>query len=80
LTIAFAIEGPAGLPPGTQGTAIEVIPYGNRVRRNGRLEAPNRASKTRLIDFGKGPVQATRLTWGDVFMAFFGTGIPNIED
>jgi short subunit dehydrogenase-like uncharacterized protein len=80
LTLAFRGEGPAGLPPGTQRTAIELIPYGNRVRRNGRLEIPEQATKTRLIDFGKGPVLATRLTWGDVFTAYFSTGIPNIED
>jgi short subunit dehydrogenase-like uncharacterized protein len=36
--------------------------------------------KTRLIDFGTGPIQATRMTWGDVFMAYYSTGIPNIED
>lgn len=80
LTLAFHSQGPAGLPPGTQRTAIELIPYGNRVRRNGRLETPERGMKTRLIDFGFGPISATRLTWGDVFMAYYSTGIPNIED
>jgi short subunit dehydrogenase-like uncharacterized protein len=50
------------------------------VRRNGRLEIPEQATKTRLIDFGQGPVQAVRLTWGDVFTAYYSTGIPNIED
>jgi short subunit dehydrogenase-like uncharacterized protein len=80
LTLAFHSQGPAGLPPGTQRTAIELIPYGNRVRRNGRLEIPERGMKTRLIEFGLGPISATRLTWGDVFMAYYSTGIPNIED
>ena len=80
LALAFQGEGPAGLPPGTQRTMIELIPFGDRVRRNGRLEHPGRATKTRLIDFGQGPVQATRLTWGDVFSAWYSTGIPNIED
>lgn len=80
LTLAFQSEGPAGLPPGTQRTAIELIPYGDRVRCNGRLERPEQATKTRLIDFGKGPVQAHRLTWGDVFTAYYSTGIPNIEN
>lgn len=80
LTLAFQVEGPAGLPPGTQRTVIEMIPYGNRVRRNGRLEQPEKGTKTRLIDFGQGPVQAARLTWGDVFTAYYSTGIPNIED
>lgn len=80
LTLAFQSEGPAGLPPGTQRTMVELIPFGNRVRRQGRLEPPARGLKTRAIDFGRGPVQATRLTWGDVFMAYYSTGIPDIED
>jgi short subunit dehydrogenase-like uncharacterized protein len=79
LTLAFQGQGPAGLPPGTQRTAIELVPYGNRVRRNGRLEIPERGTKNRLIDFGNGPIPATRMTWGDVFTAFYSTGIPNIE-
>jgi short subunit dehydrogenase-like uncharacterized protein len=79
LTLAFRAEGPAGLPPGTANTAIEMIPYGDKVRRNGRMGTPERGAKTRQIDFGSGPVAATRLTWGDVFMAYFSTGIPNIE-
>jgi short subunit dehydrogenase-like uncharacterized protein len=80
LTLAFHVQGPAGLPPGTQRTVIEVVPYGERVRRNGRLETPDRARKTRMIDFGDGPREATQLTWGDVYMAYHSTGIPNIED
>lgn len=80
LTLAFRTEGPGGLPPGTQRTMIELIPYGNRVRRNGQLVVPKRGVKTREIDFGQGPVTATRLTWGDVFMAYHTTAIPNIED
>jgi short subunit dehydrogenase-like uncharacterized protein len=80
LTLAFQIEGPAGLPPGTQRTSIELIPYGDRIRHDGRLEPPARGSKARLIDFGQGPMRATRLTWGDSFTAYHSTGIPNIED
>lgn len=80
LTLAFRTEGPGGLPPGTQRTMIELIPYGNRVRRGGHLVVPERGVKTREIDFGQGPITATRLTWGDVFMAFHTTAIPNIED
>lgn len=80
LTLAFQVEDPAGLPAGTQRTAIELIPYGDSVRRNGRLVAPERRVKICPVDFGRGPVQATRLTWGDVLAAYFSTGIPNIED
>ena len=80
LTLAFQSDGPAGLPPGTQRTMIELIPFGNRVRHQGQLVVPERGLKTRRVDFGQGPVPATRLTWGDVFMAHYSTGIPNIED
>ncbi len=80
LTLAFQSEGPAGLPPGTQKTMIELVPFGDRVRCDGKLEVPERTLKTRLIDFGKGPVLSTRMTWGDVFTAYYSTGIPNIED
>jgi short subunit dehydrogenase-like uncharacterized protein len=80
LTLAFFSQGPGGLPPGTQRTSIELIPYGNRMRRGGRLEAPEPGLKTRMLDFGTGPMLATRLTWGDVFTAYYSTGIPNIED
>jgi short subunit dehydrogenase-like uncharacterized protein len=79
LTLAFSGTGPAGLPPGTQRTMIELARYGVVVRRNGRLEEPRQRMKTLMIDFGRGPVRASRLTWGDVFMAYRSTGIPNIE-
>jgi short subunit dehydrogenase-like uncharacterized protein len=79
LTLGFHRQGPAGLPPGTQRTAIELIPYGHRVRRSGRLERPRTRLKTQMIDFGNGPVEATRVIWGDVFTAYHSTGIPNIE-
>ncbi len=80
LALAFYSEGPAGLPPGTQRTAIELLPFGNRVRRDGRLDRSSQVLKTRTIDFGSGPVLTTQLTWGDVFTAHHSTGIPNIED
>lgn len=80
LTIAFQSEGPGGLPPGTQRTVIESIPYGDWIRSDGKLMHPKQAIKTRAVDFGKGPVSVTRLTWGDVFTAYFSTSIPNIED
>jgi short subunit dehydrogenase-like uncharacterized protein len=80
LALAFQSVGPGGLPPGTQRTAIELLAYGNRVREDGQLRRPTGPMKTRLVDFGQGPVRATQLTWGDVFTAFHTTGIPNIED
>ncbi len=80
LTLAFYAVGPAGLPPGTQRTMIEMLPHGQLVRRDGNLVRPRRSVETKMIDFGSGEVSATRFTWGDIFMAHRSTGIPNIED
>lgn len=80
LTLAFRIDGPAGLPPGTLRTGIEMMPFGDKVRVEGELVTPSRRARTMSIDFGEGPLMATRQTWGDVFMAYRSTGIPNIAD
>jgi short subunit dehydrogenase-like uncharacterized protein len=80
LRLAFQSVGPAGLPPGTQRTAIELLQYGDRVRRDGMLTRPKAPNKTISVDFGDGPVAAQLAPWGDVFTAYYSTGIPNIED
>ena len=79
LTLAFHSVGRSGLPPGTQRTMIELLPFGDRVRKGGKLVVPEAGVKTRTLDFGQGPVEATRFTWGDVFTAYYTTGIPDIE-
>ena len=81
LTLAWYSQGPTGFPPGTVNTMFEIIHCSNGflVRRNGQIESVP-SGKWRMIDFGNGPVQATRWTWGDVYMAFYSTGIPNIEN
>jgi short subunit dehydrogenase-like uncharacterized protein len=79
LTLAFRGKGPAGLPPGTQRTAIELLPYGVRVRRDGRLMRADNPARTLPVDFGDGPVVADLITWGDIFTGHISTGIPNIE-
>ena len=79
LTLGFHSDGPAGLPPGTVRTAVEMMPYGTRIRRAGKI-VPAQGIAHLMIDFGHGPIRATRLTWGDIFMAYRSTGIPNIED
>ena len=80
LALAYMSTGPAGLPPGTQKTMIELIPYGAQMREEGALVPIPKVLKIRHIDFGTGPVEAIRLTWGDVFTAYYSTGIPNIEN
>ena len=78
--LAFQSQGPAGLPPGTQRTFLEMIPFGDRVRRNGRLET-TRARRAYPSDrLWSRPAAGDRLPLGAVFTAYHSTGIPNIVD
>lgn len=80
LSLAFYSQGRAGLPPGTAKTMVEMIPYGVRYRRDGRLIEASGEPMSRMIDFGRGPRRAMMLSWGDIFMAYHSTGIPNITN
>lgn len=77
LTLAFT--GTGVMSPGTLKTALEGIPRGGRVRRNGRIERVPALWKTRTIPFAGGSREAVTIPWGDVASAFYTTGIPNIE-
>jgi short subunit dehydrogenase-like uncharacterized protein len=81
LTLALNQQDPAGLPPGTLNSLIEMLPYGsNKQHRVDGAVVDAARRERRSIDFGEGPVEAVLLTWGDVFTAYRSTGIPNIED
>lgn len=80
LTLAFFNDGPAGLPPGTAQTMVEMAKYGTKIRVDGKLKSAPPGLKTKMVDFGGGPRETVRLSWGDVFMAYYSTGIVNIED
>jgi short subunit dehydrogenase-like uncharacterized protein len=77
LTLAFT--GTGVMSPGTLKTALEGIPHGGRVRRDGRIEPVPALWKTRTIPFPGGVREAVTIPWGDVASAFYTTGIPNIE-
>ena len=81
LTLSFRAKGPAGLPPGTLNTMIEMVPYGSNKqhRVDGEVVAAS-TRKTRMIDFGDGEELASMMTWGDVILAYKSTGIQNIEN
>ncbi|MEP6691523.1 MAG: saccharopine dehydrogenase NADP-binding domain-containing protein [Gemmatimonadaceae bacterium] len=78
LALAFRSIG-GGVSHGTATTMAENAHRGGLVRKNGALTAVPSAWKTRSIDFGRGPVVATTIPWGDVVTAFYSTGIPDIE-
>ncbi|MDT5062367.1 MAG: hypothetical protein QOH63_2826 [Acidobacteriota bacterium] len=77
--LALAIQGMGRISRGTATTMVENINRGGLIRRGGKLTGVPAAWKTREIDFGRGPITATTIPWGDVASAFYSTGIPNIE-
>ncbi|HEY0004498.1 MAG TPA: saccharopine dehydrogenase NADP-binding domain-containing protein [Pyrinomonadaceae bacterium] len=77
--LALGIQGLGRISRGTATTMIENIDRGGLVRRAGKLKSVPAAWKTRSMDFGRGPVKAVTIPWGDVATAFYSTGIPNIE-
>jgi short subunit dehydrogenase-like uncharacterized protein len=64
---------------GTATTAAENAHRGGMVRRGGVLTRVPAAWRTRVIDFGNGPVTAMTIPWGDVATAYHSTRIPDIE-
>jgi short subunit dehydrogenase-like uncharacterized protein len=77
--LTLAIQGLGRISHGTATTMVENINRGGLVRRAGRLTPVPAAWRTREVDFGRGPVTATTIPWGDVATAFYSTGIPNVE-
>lgn len=78
LALAFCPVG-SRFSRGTASSAIERAPQSGLIRHDGRLTPVPAASKTRQVDFGRGPVPAVTIPWGDVSTAYYSTGIPNIE-
>jgi short subunit dehydrogenase-like uncharacterized protein len=64
---------------GTATTMAENLSRGGAIRRGGVLTPVPAAWRTRTIDFGRGPVRAMTIPWGDVSTAYHSTGIPDIE-
>ncbi len=64
---------------GTATTMAENVHRGGLVRQGGVLRPVPAAWKTRVIDFGTGPVPAITIPWGDVSTAYHSTGISNVE-
>jgi short subunit dehydrogenase-like uncharacterized protein len=77
--LALGFQSAARMSRGTALTVVESLPAGGLVRQGGALTRVPAAWKTRVIDFGTGPVKAITIPWGDVSTAYHSTGIPNIE-
>lgn len=77
--LALAFEAGGGISRGTALTMLENGASGGAIRRGGVIERVPAAWRTRRIDFGAGPVDATTIPWGDVSTAYHSTGVGNIE-
>jgi short subunit dehydrogenase-like uncharacterized protein len=77
--LALGFQGLGRISRGTATTIVENLGRGGLVRRGGLLTPVPPAWKTRVIDFGAGPVKAMTIPWGDVATAYYSTHIPDIE-
>lgn len=78
LRFALRTLGPAGLPPGTQRTMIELAHLPDRVVTGGRL-AEATGSATMTVDFGDGSVTVVRYPGPDPFVVNRTTGVPDVQ-
>ena len=77
--LALGFQALGQISRGTATTMVEAQHRGGLIRRSGVLTRVPAAWKSRVINFGRGPVEATTIPWGDVFTAYYSTGIPDIE-
>jgi short subunit dehydrogenase-like uncharacterized protein len=77
--LALGFQPRGGFSRGTATTMAENLHRGGAIRRDGVITAVPACWRTRVIDFGRGPVVAMTIPWGDVSTAWYSTGIPNIE-
>jgi short subunit dehydrogenase-like uncharacterized protein len=77
--LALGFQAGAQMSRGTALTVVESMSQEGLVRHGGVLQKVPTGWKTRLIDFGAGPVKAMTIPWGDVVTAYYSTGIGDIE-
>lgn len=75
--LTLAIGGLEKMSRGTAKSSMESVGDPVKIRRGGKVISQWPPLR-RMVDFGKGPVPAIAVGWGDVFTAYFSTGIPNI--
>lgn len=77
LVIAFYSSGRSSR--GTSLTVVEGLGEGGTIRENGKLKQVPEAYDVKRFDFEGKNLTAATIPWGDVYTAFFSTGIPNIK-
>ena len=79
LILAFAWKG-GGLSHGTAKTMLAGLGHGGAIREHGAIKKVKAAYEVRSFPFTDTvSLNAVTIPWGDVFTAYFTTGIPNIK-
>ncbi|PJZ68981.1 saccharopine dehydrogenase [Leptospira perolatii] len=78
-SLDLAFVGLSEVSAGTMKSALEQLPYGSRIRKNGELVVTPFFSRSKRIQITGKPYKVYGIPWGDVFTAYISTGIPNIE-
>lgn len=78
-TLELAFVGLTEVSPGTVKSALAQLPYGSKIRREGKMVGVPHLSRSKTVDIGKKSYKVYGIPWGDVFTAYISTGIPNID-
>lgn len=77
--LVLAFYGTGRASRGTSLTVVEGLGMGGTIRKEGKLKQVPDAYDVKRFDFGPTNMTAVTIPWGDVYTAFFSTGIPNIK-
>ena len=77
--LVLAFQGNSGLSRGTALSMARRYHNGGMIRQNGKLINVPIAHEVKEIEFGAMKRLCMTIPWGDVYTAFYTTGIPNIK-
>ncbi|MDH5474587.1 MAG: saccharopine dehydrogenase NADP-binding domain-containing protein [Cyclobacteriaceae bacterium] len=77
--LELAFDSQSGLSRGTALSVLNRFHQGSAVRKEGVIVPSKTASVSKIIKYGGQERLSVGIAWGDVFTAFYSTGIPNIE-
>jgi short subunit dehydrogenase-like uncharacterized protein len=72
------MDGEIGITAGTLKSLVGMLPNGSRVRRGGLVLPYDLGAGGKIVSFGGQMRHMMPIPWGDVFTAYYSTGIPNI--
>jgi short subunit dehydrogenase-like uncharacterized protein len=77
--LEIAFESNSGLSRGTALSVLNRFHKGSAIRENGVIKELPTGVISRTINFNGTAKNAVGIAWGDVYTAFYSTGIPNIQ-